>query len=147
MKNLFRPLLVKGTKLPELSLKLDSGSCFVLIGLVLKRLKGIEEVGKHRNRWIGVYPHGLAWRTNSEARKETISWLLTHKICMQTTLKCHTQLRLLHMSYTLIFYWWKQVIWPSSRSRIGKYSPPDMRSKQVTCWLRPTSIGGDIFSY
>lgn len=57
MKNMVRSLLVKCIKTSELSPKLDSGPCFILIGLVLKCLNEPESVDKH---WKGLVSTTLA---------------------------------------------------------------------------------------
>ena len=80
MKNVGRSLLIKCTKRAKLSPKLDSGPCFILIGLVLGCLNETEEEGKKWNGWIGVYPPGSASRTHFEITEDDETWPLTHNL-------------------------------------------------------------------
>lgn len=80
MKNVDRSLLIKCTKRSKLSPKLDSGPCFILIGLVLGCLNETEEEVKKWNGWIGVYLSGSASRTDFEIIADDESWPLTHNL-------------------------------------------------------------------
>lgn len=100
-------MLVKCTKISELSPRWDLGPSFILISLALEYLKGTEQVETHWNGWIGVDSPDLGRGTNFEITEEAISWLLPHKICIHVILKCYLHFKLLCMSYTLTSYWQK----------------------------------------
>lgn len=81
MKNVGRSLLIKCTKRAKLSPKLDSGPCFILIGLVLECLNETEEEEK-KMEWMDwcLSPWLSASRTDFEITEDDETWPLTHNL-------------------------------------------------------------------